>query len=336
MAFALSAQPGAVFFTGQHSYPSHSSGHTIPLHIRQGASCVSSRLVCCSAAPAAAPPTSILKLQPEVYERGGLPLDREAPADKAQLAEMLSQAFCPLNLDYPGLTLVNIDPPIFTITNFLDSAACDAITAAALSTNQLRQSEIGEYGDGTPPPVEIRTSSTLVLTQSMLSSPQDTWRSVRQLLEGAQKLIQLPLNGGFTVPTRPGQISWEVPQVARYSPGQHFLTHEDAFPPKVALSKGRQRRATLLVYLNDVTEGGETKFDIIDIAIKPEKGKALLFFPAFSGGRPDSRTRHAAQQAVAEKWIFQLWISSGIAQPKSAAPQLPQSAKSNSKKKKRK
>ncbi len=37
--------------------------------------------------------------------------------------------------------------------------------------------------------------------------------------------------------------------------GQHFLTHEDAFPFEVATAKGYQRRATLLVYLNDCPEG---------------------------------------------------------------------------------
>jgi hypothetical protein len=28
-------------------------------------------------------------------------------------------------------------------------------------------------------------------------------------------------------------------QVARYQPGQHFLAHEDAFPPNIALQKVR-------------------------------------------------------------------------------------------------
>jgi prolyl 4-hydroxylase len=36
--------------------------------------------------------------------------------------------------------------------------------------------------------------------------------------------------------------------------GEHFLSHEDAFPVNTALEKGYQRRATLLVYLNDVAE----------------------------------------------------------------------------------
>ena len=42
--------------------------------------------------------------------------------------------------------------------------------------------------------------------------------------------------------------------------GQHFLSHEDAFPADIAKQKGYQRRATLLVYLNDVQQGGETRW----------------------------------------------------------------------------
>lgn len=43
-------------------------------------------------------------------------------------------------------------------------------------------------------------------------------------------------------------------QVAHYSGGEYFKTHEDAFPNSVAEKKGYQRRATVLVYLNDVAE----------------------------------------------------------------------------------
>ena len=62
-----------------------------------------------------------------------------------------------------------------------------------------------------------------------------------------------------------GQWAAEQPQVARYSTGQHFLTHLDAFPREVVAKKGFQRRATLLVYLNDVAEGGATYFDLMDL-----------------------------------------------------------------------
>jgi hypothetical protein len=40
----------------------------------------------------------------------------------------------------------------------------------------------------------------------------------------------------------------------RYEAGQHFLAHEDAFPPELAAGNGFQRHATLLLYLNDVQQ----------------------------------------------------------------------------------
>lgn len=37
------------------------------------------------------------------------------------------------------------------------------------------------------------------------------------------------------------------------------------------------------------TQGGATKFDHLDLKVQPQRGKALLFFPAFSGGKSDAR-----------------------------------------------
>lgn len=54
--------------------------------------------------------------------------------------------------------------------------------------------------------------------------------------------------------------------------------------------QGYQRRATILVYLNDVKEGGSTRFEHLGpLAVQPKQGSALLFFPAFNGGMPDAR-----------------------------------------------
>jgi Rps23 Pro-64 3,4-dihydroxylase Tpa1-like proline 4-hydroxylase len=62
-------------------------------------------------------------------------------------------------------------------------------------------------------------------------------------------------------------------QVARYTEGQHFLQHEDAFPVEVARKKTYQRRATLLIYLNDVDQGGKTHFDILNIGVAVRRGR---------------------------------------------------------------
>jgi collagen type III alpha len=36
-------------------------------------------------------------------------------------------------------------------------------------------------------------------------------------------------------------------------------------------------------------QGGATRFDLLDLKVQPQRGKALLFFPAFSGGKSDGR-----------------------------------------------
>ena len=66
--------------------------------------------------------------------------------------------------------------------------------------------------------------------------------------------------------------------------------------------------STLIVYLNDVTEGGMTRFGKLPIDdIVPRRGDALLFFPADSDGNFDERTEHEGRPAVDAKWIARIW-----------------------------
>ena len=51
----------------------------------------------------------------------------------------------------------------------------------------------------------------------------------------------------------------EEPQVVRYELGQQFTWHYDAVPPTMKGNAG-QRVATILVYLNNVDNGGCTVF----------------------------------------------------------------------------
>lgn len=105
----------------------------------------------------------------------------------------------------------------------------------------------------------------------------------------------------------------EEPQIVRYLMGQEFSWHHDEVP-STQLENGGQRIATLLVYLNTVNRGGGTIFKYLKdfngkpLTVKPVKGSALLFFPAFADGLPDDRTLHKGQVAGDTKWITQMWI----------------------------
>ncbi|GLC40821.1 hypothetical protein PLESTB_000019100 [Pleodorina starrii] len=263
-----------------------------------------------------APPTGILKINPALLQAGGLDVSREGPQARASFEGHLNSLFLPVNLDHPGIRVLNIDPPVLTVEGFLTPLECDDIVRTATDSGLMRQSGVGVGGYQLKDSGDVRTSSTLAATTEVLAQQPALSAALHVMLSRARCLLRGPLPpegpAAFSRPSQPGQAAFELPQVARYQPGQHFLTHEDAFPSSVVASKGYQRRATLLLYLNDCGEGGSTKFDILDIAVQPRKGTALLFFPAFSNGVPDRRTLHTATDAVTEKWVTQLWLSVGV------------------------
>lgn len=84
-------------------------------------------------------------------------------------------------------------------------------------------------------------------------------------------------------------------QLLRYEPGQFYTTHHDFIPYQHDLPCGA-RIMTLFLYLNDVEEGGGTRFPQLDITIQPKKGSALLW-PNVKDDDPmerDPRTHHEA------------------------------------------
>lgn len=81
----------------------------------------------------------------------------------------------------------------------------------------------------------------------------------------------------------------------RYSGGQKFKRHMDG---RVELNHFEESRITLMVYLNDDYEGGETTFN--DVTIKPEAGMALFFIheEKHAGNPVTSGTKYAMRTDV--------------------------------------
>lgn len=99
--------------------------------------------------------------------------------------------------------------------------------------------------------------------------------------------------------------------VLRYAPGQEYRPHLDTIE-----GAANQRIKTVLVYLNQGFEGGETSFPLLPLTIRPSGGDAIVFTSLLPNGRPDPATRHAGLPVVrGVKWMATRWIREQAVDP---------------------
>lgn len=93
-------------------------------------------------------------------------------------------------------------------------------------------------------------------------------------------------------------------QVLRYRPGGEYKPHFDAIP-----GFSNQRVLTMLVWLNEDYEGGETMFMTTGAKLKGRAGDALLFRNTLADGTRDPDAGHAGLPVTkGEKLIASRWI----------------------------
>ena len=106
----------------------------------------------------------------------------------------------------------------------------------------------------------------------------------------------------------------EAPQALHYEVGQEFTPHFDFLESDVAghvrsLDQRGQRVATVLVYLNEAFEGGETDFPLLGLKFRGRPGDALIFRNVGADGQPDRRLLHAGLAPTSgEKWLLSQWV----------------------------
>jgi prolyl 4-hydroxylase len=108
----------------------------------------------------------------------------------------------------------------------------------------------------------------------------------------------------------------EHTHVLHYEAGQEFKPHFDFIDTRSDYGARNveafgQRVATMLIYLNDGYDGGETLFLRPNLRFKGKKGAALMFFNVQPDGAPDVNTRHAGLAPTrGEKWLLSKWVRS--------------------------
>ncbi|HET9638329.1 MAG TPA: 2OG-Fe(II) oxygenase, partial [Allosphingosinicella sp.] len=96
-------------------------------------------------------------------------------------------------------------------------------------------------------------------------------------------------------------------QLLRYRPGGEYKPHMDALP-----AEPNQRILTVLVYLTDDYEGGETRFPNTGLTFRGKTGDALLFRNAGADGRADPLALHAGLPVTSgTKYLASRWIRAG-------------------------
>jgi prolyl 4-hydroxylase len=117
--------------------------------------------------------------------------------------------------------------------------------------------------------------------------------------------------------TQVSKLHYEHYQFLRYSQGEYYQQHHDVYSSSYPLDAAGPRALTILLYLSDVAEGGETFFPALkpnSLQIKPKKGSALIWSNLLSASPAikDPRVVHEAKPVLSNdvKYAANLWVHS--------------------------
>ena len=193
------------------------------------------------------------------------------------------------------------DPYIYTIDNFLTEKECKFIID--ISKDNLKLAGVSKMdGENFEPGVyKGRTNSSYWI-------PHYKYPETLSIAKKIAERIGCNYN------------HFESFQVIHYDVNEEYKYHFDAYDKnekekyeKYCDERGNRLR-TVLVYLNDVEEGGGTGFDSLseyigEVVIEPKMGKMVVFTNVNDDGSLNKKSRHAGLPVIqGEKWAFNLWL----------------------------
>ena len=190
-------------------------------------------------------------------------------------------------------TLTPLGHEIFLVKGLLDPSACQQIIQVTQQC-QLQQADI-----------LIETVNNQVRSNDLirLGGSDPLLQSANQLLFSKLAIVQQLLRQAYGV-----NFPFAEPcTVLRYQERQFYKRHIDNIllgSRFQELDQGIPTRDISIVgYLNDDFEGGETYFDRQDLKVKPEAG-AVLVFPAYFTHPHESLPILKGQKYVFTSWLF--------------------------------
>jgi prolyl 4-hydroxylase len=184
-------------------------------------------------------------------------------------------------------------PIIVTLEGVLADAECERLIE--LARPRLRASTVVDAATGTNAVADYRNSDGMFFRP--LENP-----FIADLDQRVAALMNCPVENG------------EGLQVLHYGPGGRYRPHFDFLIPSnpgssESIARSGQRISTLIIYLNDVAEGGATVFPDIGFSVVPRRGNALYFEYTNTRMQVDQKSRHGGAPVDAgEKWIITKWM----------------------------
>ena len=196
-------------------------------------------------------------------------------------------------------------PRIATVKGYLSAPACDWLIA--LGRTNLKGAQVYDAESG-----DLRSDSNRNNSAAQLDVERiDTFTAFVRARIAALANVSV--------------AGLETSQILHYRVGEQFAEHCDFLDPGNPghardIAMHGQRALTVLIYLNDDYEGGDTAFPALGRGFKGRKGDALVFWNLTPEGAPDWRTRHIGTAPTrGEKWLFSQWVRIPLAEASAAA-----------------
>jgi prolyl 4-hydroxylase len=173
------------------------------------------------------------------------------------------------------------EPLILILENVLSSTECEALID--LAKDRMLRAKIGKSHVVS----DIRTNSSMFFEESENEL-------ILKIETRVADLMNIPISHA------------EPLQILHYNAGDQYQSHFDYFTSGNVVNN---RISTLVMYLNDVEEGGETYFPSLHFSVTPKKGSAVYFEYFYNDNLLNALTLHAGNPvAVGEKWVATQWM----------------------------
>ncbi|KGX93030.1 2OG-Fe(II) oxygenase [Pontibacillus halophilus JSM 076056 = DSM 19796] len=175
------------------------------------------------------------------------------------------------------------EPCVAVLGNVLSKEECEELIR--VSKDRMNRSKIGAQKDVS----DMRTSSGTFLPETG-----------NEVIDCVEHRISQIMN----VPVQHG----EGLHILNYQIGQEYKAHYDYFTSK-RKSVDNPRISTLVMYLNDVEEGGETYFPHLKLSVAPKQGMAVYFEYFYQDQAINELTLHGGSPVTkGEKWAATQWV----------------------------